>query len=80
MNGQALSIDAQIDRDGDVITRVRARFGPHFVVEVRADDSRISFELVATHHGFTAEASEIGGELERIIEEVRRAHPELAVD
>jgi len=40
----------------------------------------VSFVLVATHHGFKADASEVDGELERIIEEVRRAHPETTVD
>ena len=39
-----------------------------------------SFVLVATHHGFRADASEVDGELERIIEEIRHAHPDAEVD
>jgi hypothetical protein len=34
----------------------------------------------ATHHGFKADASEIGGELEGLISEIRRAHPKSLVD
>ena len=49
-------------------------------VEVKKDQGKVSFVLVATHHGFKADASEVSGELERIIEEVRRVHPETAVD
>jgi hypothetical protein len=58
----------------------RIRFGPHYLVEVKDDGSSVSFTLVATHHGFTADASGVGSELELIIEEVRRAHPDSAVD
>lgn len=36
--------------------------------------------LLAMHHGFAAEASEVGGELEAIIYEVRRLHPHTGVD
>ena len=64
---------------GDVET-VRIRFGPHYIVEVRDDRSKVTFTLVATHHGFTADASQVDGELEDIIQEVRRARPGAAVD
>ena len=42
--------------------------------------ANVSFELVATHHGFKADASEVNGELERIIQEVRHAHPDTTLD
>ena len=34
----------------------------------------------ATHHGFKADASEVGGELENFINEIRRAHSKNSVD
>lgn len=39
-----------------------------------------SFTLAYTHHGFRADATEVSGELERIIDQVRAAHPEALVD
>jgi hypothetical protein len=36
--------------------------------------------LGTTHHGFKADASEVKGELERIVSEVRATHPGSAVD
>jgi hypothetical protein len=62
------------------ITRARIRFGPHHEVEVWDENGRTRFSLVATHHGFAADASEVPSELERIIEEIRRSHPDLVVD
>jgi hypothetical protein len=49
------------------------------VVEVRREDVRTRFSLVSTHHGFEVEAA-LDGDLERIIQEIRVRHPELAVD
>jgi hypothetical protein len=74
-------IDVQVEHRPDgAIGRASIRFGPHHVVDVRDDGERVSFSLVFTHHGFAVDASEPGGELERIIEEVRHAHPDTAVD
>jgi hypothetical protein len=75
----SIDVDSERDANGEV-TEARIRFGPHYLVEVRKDRGTVSFVLVATHHGFKADASEVDGELERIIEEVRRAHPETTVD
>jgi hypothetical protein len=56
-------------------------FGPHYyVVLERRDDGKVNFILGATHHGFKADASEVGGELEELIQEIRRGHPQLVVD
>jgi hypothetical protein len=44
-------------------------------VVVWKDGGRTSFAVVATHHGVKADASELNSELERIIDEVRAAHP-----
>ena len=62
-------------------THVRLVFGPHYFVELELkSDGRVAFSLGATHHGFQVDASQINGELERLIEEVRRAHPEHKID
>ena len=75
------SIDVECEKGANGEVRVaRVRFGPHHRVEVRKDGDTTSFVLVATHHGFKADATHLDGELERIINEVRAAHPGAAVD
>ena len=66
--------------DAGRIVGVTVVFGPHHAVEIRNTKSGVEFVLVATHHGFKADASEVNGQLEKIINEARRKHPELAVD
>ena len=46
---------------------VQIVFGPHYFVELIQEGDRVKFCLGATHHGFCADASEVGGELEGII-------------
>lgn len=43
-------------------------------------DGAVTFRMGATHHGFKADASEVGGELEGFINEIRCAHPANSVD
>ncbi len=74
--------EAKVTRDAEgAITHVRLVFGPHYFAELDLrDGGRVDFTLGATHHGFRADASEVGGELERIIYEVRESRPDLTVD
>ena len=44
------------------------------------DESGIKFVLGATHHGVMLDASIVGGELERAIEQLREKNPEKIVD
>jgi hypothetical protein len=75
------SIDVSTEKDQKGVVKVaRIRFGPHHVVEVRKRGKKTIFTLVATHHGFRADASLPGGELEKIIEEIRGTRPETTVD
>ena len=68
------------DNDGNY-KRVRLVFGPHYFVNLDLEPSgKVSFVLGATHHGFKADASEVNGELEKIIYEIRTSHPENTAD
>jgi hypothetical protein len=58
------------------VREVRLVFGPHHFVDVTREAGRIKFSVGATHHGISADASEVMGELEVLIEELKRAHPE----
>jgi len=75
----AIDVDTEHDAKG-VVELVRIRFGPHYLAEVRRDHSKVTFTLIATHHGFEADATEVGGELDRIIQDVRHGHPDAVVD
>jgi hypothetical protein len=62
-------------------SKVRIVFGPHYFVNLRLNEKEeVIFELGATHHGFKADASEVGGELETFIYEIRDAHPQNKFD
>jgi len=70
-----------VTRDADgKYKSVRIVFGPHYFVDVVDNGDTVKLFLGATHHGFVADASEVNGELERIIEETRRTHPNNVVD
>jgi len=74
------TVEVEKDARGNY-KHVRLVFGPHYFVELhRAADDTVNFVLGATHHGFKADASEIGGELEDFISEIREAHPNNLVD
>lgn len=74
------TIEVKKDAKGDY-QDVRLVFGPHYFVELhRERDGKVTFVLGATHHGFKADASEVGGELEHFVNEIRRAHPNNEVD
>lgn len=72
----------KVDKGEDGVTRfVRVVFGPHYFIELTLkEDEGVDFVLGATHHGFRADASEVNGELEAIINEVRQGHPNLLFD
>lgn len=60
---------------------VRLVFGPHYFVELhRERDGKVAFVLGAAHHGFKADASQVGGELENFSNEIRDTHPKNLVD
>ena len=61
---------------------VHINFGPHYFVRLdhESENGRIRFVLGATHHGFQADASDIGGELETFVNRIRKLYPENTVD
>ena len=60
---------------------VRLVFGPHYFVQLKLEDfGAVTFVLGATPHGFKADASQVNGELEKIIYEVRGNHAGNLVD
>ena len=67
--------------DQGCITKIWFAFGPHYFVEVRQrGQGKVEFVLGATHHGFRVDASEVSGELEKLIEDIRGRYPDKTVD
>ncbi|MGH7930597.1 MAG: hypothetical protein ACREQV_22735 [Candidatus Binatia bacterium] len=60
--------------------RVQVLFGTNYFLEIADSDGRISFLLGAHHTGFKADASELEGELHKLISEVQERHPESAME
>ncbi len=80
MLGGIREVETSKDRDGNY-DRVRIKFGPHHSVEVkRGASGSVTFDLRYTHHGFKADASNLDGELEQIINSVRDDFPGNSID
>ena len=73
---------ARLDLElGSVSTeRVMITFGPHYFVEISKAGEKVQFVLGATDHGIKADASTVGGELEKMIEVLRREFSANRVD
>jgi hypothetical protein len=72
--------EPDVERDEqENIKHVAISFGPHYFVEIMPDEKGVlTLYLGATHHGFSAKADEVNGQLERIVEEVMKSHPDLS--
>ncbi len=55
--------------------KVKIVFGPHHYINITKEDDGITFNIGATHHGVTFDASKVDSELYRAIEELRRLYP-----
>jgi hypothetical protein len=58
------------------IKRLYFSFGPHYFIDVVEENGRVICYIGTTHHGIRADASEVGGELEQFIGELKLRHPE----
>lgn len=72
-------VTIQRDENGNYKS-VELLFGPHYFVDIVKEGGKVTFILGATHHGFKADASEVGGELERFIYEIRERHSDNLID
>jgi hypothetical protein len=68
--------EVEVEKDDKGKARaVRVAFGPHYFVEIERKDGKVTFFVGVTHHGIKADASEVNGELERFVEELKAKHP-----
>ena len=52
---------------------VRVVFGPHHFVEIYPDGDRVMFSLGATHHGICLDASDVCGDLENVLDNLKES-------
>ena len=79
MNTKDRIEEPTVERDPDgKINAVRFAFGPHYFVQVDIREAKATLCFGATHHGICADASEVNGDLEQLVEELTRAHPDKA--
>mgnify|MGYP006309934183 CR=1 FL=1 len=72
-------VEISISKDGRD-NKVSIVFGPHYFIKIYEEKGKTFFELCATHHGFKADASDVGSELEGFIGEIRDNHPQNMID
>jgi len=68
-----------IEKEG-VVKSLQIKFGPHFYVNIDSMTDKIIFNMGATHHGFTVDATKVDGELEKVINLVRKELPNKLQD
>ena len=59
---------------------VKIIFGPHHCIKIKNNKDNCSLCLVATHHGFIADATEADGELSEMINNIRDNFPKNKID
>ena len=72
-----LSVDVVKGKGG--IEAIVVRLAPHHLVVITGG-AKPTVSLACTHHGFVAEAFELNGQLEQVINHVRKHFPKLRVD
>jgi hypothetical protein len=72
-----LSADVVKGKGG--VEAVVVRLAPHYLIVITGGD-KPTVSMACTHHGFVAEAFELNGQLEQVINHVRKRFRELRVD
>ena len=54
---------------------VKIVFGPHYFVDIMKENDQVKFVIGTTHHGLMLDASEVDGELEKVIEKIKMDSP-----
>ena len=72
-----LSADVVKGKGG--VEAVVVRLAPHYLIVITGGD-KPTVSMACTHHGFVAEAFELNGQLEQVINHVRKHFPKLRVD
>ena len=72
-------LSADIVKGKGGVEAVVVRLDPHYVVVITGG-AKPTVSMACTHHGFVAEAFELNGQLEQVINHIRKRFPKLCVD
>jgi hypothetical protein len=72
-------LSADIVKGKGGVEAVVVRLAPHYLIVITGG-TKPTVSMACTHHGFVAEAFELNGQLEQVINYVRKRFPKLRVD
>jgi hypothetical protein len=74
--------DVRVDLPANGEGEVEVLFGPHHGLRISEQEGTVQFRLVATHHGFEANATgdDLPTQLEECIEVIRKERDDLVVE
>ena len=72
-------LSADIVKGKGGVEAVVVRLAPHYLIVITGG-AKPTVSMACTHHGFVAEAFELNGQLEQVINHVRKRFPKLRVD
>ena len=72
-------LSADIVKGKGGVEAVVVRVAPHYLIVITGG-AKPTVSMACTHHGFVAEAFELNGQLEQVINHVRKRFPKLRVD
>ena len=72
-------LSADIVKGKGGVEAVVVRLAPHYLIVITGGNQP-TVSMAYTHHGFVAEAFELNGQLEQVINHVRKRFPKLCVD
>ena len=72
-------LSADIVKGKGGVEAVVVRLAPHYLIVITGG-TKPTVSMACTHHGFVAEAFELNGHLEQVINHVRKRFPKFRVD
>ena len=72
-------LSADIVKGKGGVEAVVVRVAPHYLIVITGG-AKPTVSMACTHHGFVADAFELNGQLEQVINKVRKHFPKLRVD
>ena len=72
-------LSADIVKGKGGVEAVVVRLAPHYLIVITGG-TKPMVSMACTHHGFVAEAFELNGQLEQVINHIRKRFPKLCVD
>lgn len=80
MKSAIRSVNVTKDDNGE-IKLIKVIFGPHYFLRIELDENQeVTFTIGATHHGVKFNANQVNGELEKVIEFLRKNYPNNVID